>query len=192
MSIAQPDSASPGTAKSNRRPGGRSAKVLSKVKTAVEQLIAEHGPDGLSLPMIAQEAGVQPSTLYRRWGDLNSLTNELATYRLDPKRPIAATGNLATDLTAWAQGIVTHYQVPVNAAMLRAGAAAAGTGESDCLRNRRIEADAILAAVPDGAHIPTDEIIDHIVGPIIYRVIYMPWTLNEELAARLVDDLLRR
>ena len=176
--------------KTTRRPGGRSAKVLAKVKTAVEQLMVERGPDELSLPMVAQQAGVQPSTMYRRWGDLNVLMNELATYKLDPNRPIASTGDLTADLTNWAQGLVDHYQKPINAAMLRAGAAAAGTTESDCLRNRRVEAVRLLEAAPQTDRVPIDRIIDQIVAPIIYRTIYMPWTLDDQLVPSLVSELM--
>lgn len=189
MSDSKPGSVTASDGKTVRRPGGRSAKVLSKVKTAVEQLMVECGTDAISLPMVAQRAGVQPSTLYRRWGDLNALMNELATYKLDPNRPIAATGDLIADLGAWAQGLVEHYRKPVNAAMLRAGAAAAGTAESDCLRNRRVEVARLLDAAPQTARISIDRIIDHIVAPIIYRTIYMPWTLDDRLVPGLVDEL---
>jgi hypothetical protein len=56
------------------------------------------------------------------------MINDLATHRLDPDRPLPATGDLRADMTAWAQEMVEHYRRrPANAAMLRAGAATAGT-----------------------------------------------------------------
>jgi hypothetical protein len=36
-----------------------------------------------------------------------------------------------------------------------------------------------------------DEVIDHLVAPIIYRVIFLPWTLTEDTVPVLVDHLFR-
>ena len=117
-----------------RRPGGRSAAVMSSVKTAVEELIAERGRDRLTIPLIAERAGVQPSSVYRRWGDLSTMVNDIATYHLDPERPIAATGDVEGDLRGWAREIVEHYRNPVNAALLRGGAASADVAGRPRLR----------------------------------------------------------
>jgi hypothetical protein len=37
--------------------------------------------------------------------------------------------------------------------------------------------------------ISADEVLDHLVGPIIYRVIFLPWTLDERIAVGLVERL---
>src|ERR1700760_1266950 len=102
-----------------KRPGGRSAAVMSSIKTAVEELIAERGRERVTIPMVAERAGVNPTSVYRRWGDLQTMINDIATYRLDPDRPIPETGSLQADLTAWAREIVDHYRNPTNAALLR-------------------------------------------------------------------------
>ena len=52
------------------RPGGRSARVQATVHQAVQLLLARMPREALTFPLIAAEAGVTPSTLYRRWGDL--------------------------------------------------------------------------------------------------------------------------
>jgi AcrR family transcriptional regulator len=177
-----------------RRTGGRSAEVRARVSSALQELLRERGREAISIPMVAERAGVQPSSLYRRWGDVGTLMNDLATYRLDPSRPLPSSGDLKADLTAWATEIAQHYREPVNAAMLRAGAANAGDVESDCLRNRRAEASTLIAArVADGeaaADDPTvDDILNHVVAPIVYRVIFLPWTVDETLAATVVGQL---
>ncbi|WP_431278910.1 helix-turn-helix domain-containing protein [Leifsonia poae] len=81
------------------RTGGRSAAVIHNVRTAVEELVKERGSDRVTVPMIAERAGVNPTSIYRRWGDLPTLLNDIATYRLDPERPLAQTGSLQGDLT---------------------------------------------------------------------------------------------
>jgi hypothetical protein len=41
----------------------------------------------------------------------------------------------------------------------------------------------------DASPITPDEVIDHLVAPIIYRVIFLPWTLDEHTAESLVNVL---
>ncbi|WP_405593273.1 helix-turn-helix domain-containing protein [Streptomyces sp. NBC_01092] len=173
-----------------RRTGGRSAMVLASIRKAVEELVADRGADAVTIPMVAERAGVNHSSIYRRWGDARTMINDLATYRLDPERPLPETGDLRADITSWAQELVRHYGTPVNAALLRGGAAAAGESESDCLRDRRAEA-ASFAARP-GAAFSGDDVIDRVVAPIVYRVIFLPWTLPGVDIPALVDSLRER
>jgi AcrR family transcriptional regulator len=179
----------PGTSPA-RRTGGRSAAVLTSVKNAVEELVAERGSERVTIPMVAERAGVNPTSIYRRWGDLPTMINDIATYRLDPKRPLPDTGDLRGDLVDWAREFVRHYGKPVNAALLRGGAASAGDGESDCLRNRRAEAKLMVERAGGSSPVTVDEVIDHVVAPIVYRVIFMPDTLTEATATALVTKLL--
>lgn len=171
-----------------KRTGGRSAAVVHSVRTAVEELVAEKGRERVTVPMIAERAGVNPTSIYRRWGDLPTLINDIATYHLDPTRPLPSSGDLRADLADWATEIVRHYAKPVNAALLRGGASAAGESESDCLRNRRAEAGMLLER-DRGEGMDSEQIVDHVIAPIIYRVIFAPWTLSEDYARRLVDEL---
>jgi AcrR family transcriptional regulator len=172
-----------------RRTGGRSAEVLGRVKAALEELMAEQGPEAISIPVLAARAGVQPSSLYRRWGDIGSLMNQLATSKLNPDRPIPAGGAVLDDLAAWAQGLVDHYSRPENAAMLRAGAATSGSREADCLRDRRTEAAHIIGAAQDAGDIDVDRVLNQLVAPIIYRVIFLPWTIEPSFVPQLVGHL---
>jgi AcrR family transcriptional regulator len=176
-------------ARQGRRPGGRSAAVLASITTAVEELVAERGRDRVTVPMVAERAGVNHSSIYRRWGDAQAMINDLATYRLDPDRALPATGNLRDDLTAWANEMVEHYREPAHAALLRAGAATAGETESDCLRDRRAEAAMLVEHALEPRTVTSDDVINHVVAPIIYRVIFLPWTLDESTAAALVEEL---
>ncbi len=180
-----------------RRPGGRSAAVVSSIKKAVEGLVAERGRERVTIPMVAERAGVNPTSIYRRWGDLQTMINDLATYRLDPNRPIPDTGDLRADLLEWSREIIRHYSNPVNAALLRGGAASAGEVEADCLRNRRAEASLILervserTAAGDESTVRLDDVLNFLLAPIMYRIIFLPWTLEESLADECVERLFR-
>ena len=172
-----------------RRPGGRSAAVSNAIRTAVEELVAEEGSERVTIPMVAERAGVNPTTVYRRWPDAATMINDLATYRLDPDRPLPDTGDLRCDIVAWANEILTHYGKPINAAILRGGAAVAGDDESDCLRGRLDEAAVLVRRAGRRAAVSAQDVIDHVLAPIIYRVIFLPSTLTDDYAQRLTDTL---
>jgi AcrR family transcriptional regulator len=172
-----------------KRPGGRSAAVLNSVKTAVEELVQEKGRERVTIPMVAERAGVNPTSVYRRWGDLQTMINDIATYRLDPERPIPELGSLRADLTEWAEEIVEHYRNPTNAALLRGGAASAGEFEADCTRNRRAEAGMMVERYGEASPVTADDVLNHVTAPIMYRVIFLPWTLDDSTAKSLVDEL---
>jgi AcrR family transcriptional regulator len=127
-----------------KRPGGRSAQVQAMVRKALEELIAQEGRDKVTVPAVAERAGVSASSIYRRWGDVNGLLDETATKRLDPSRPLPETGDLKAELTAWARELITHLNKPGNASLLKAAAALAGSEETNCLKNRRNEATVLV------------------------------------------------
>jgi len=173
-----------------RRTGGRSAAVSTAIRHAVEELVRERGAERVTIPLVAERAGVNPTSIYRRWGDAASMLNDIATFRLDPNRPLPGSGDLRADLVAWTAELVAHYSKPINAAILRGGAASAGQRETDCLRDRRAEALQMVAKAGAVPSVTADDVIDHIIAPVIYRTIFLPWTLDESLATRLVDRLL--
>jgi len=174
---------------SAKRPGGRTAAVSNAIRAAVEELVAEKGSERVTIPMVAERAGVNPTTVYRRWPDAATMINDLATYRLDPDRPLPNTGDIRSDIVAWASEILNHYRKPINAAILRGGAAVAGDDESDCLHGRLDEAAILVNRARDAADVSAQDVIDHVLAPIIYRVIFLPATLTEDYAQRLTDTL---
>ena len=50
------------------RPGGRSERVRRAVLASTLNLMLEHGLRAMTIPDIARDAGVHPTTIYRRWG----------------------------------------------------------------------------------------------------------------------------
>jgi AcrR family transcriptional regulator len=172
-----------------KRPGGRTAAVSNAIRTAVEELVAEKGLERVTIPMVAERAGVNPTTVYRRWPDAATMINDLATYRLDSDRPLPNTGDLRSDIAAWASEILKHYRKPINAAILRGGAAVAGDDESDCLRGRLDEAAILVQRAGRPAAVSAQDVIDHVLAPIMYRVIFLPSTLTDDYAQRLTDAL---
>jgi AcrR family transcriptional regulator len=175
-----------------KRPGGRTAAVTTAIRAAVEELVEEKGRDRVSIPMVAQRAGVNATTIYRRWPDAVTMINEIATYQLDPARPLPDTGDLRADVAAWATEILRHYRQPRNAALLRGGAAAAGDDESDCLRVQLEEAARLVERAGADASVTTNDVVDGVLAPIVYRIIFLPATLTDDYAKSLTDTLFDR
>ena len=78
--------------KEGLRPGGRSARVQESIHSAVRALLEEQDRASVTVPQIAARAGVTPSTIYRRWGDLSVLLADVALARMRPtaNRPTPA------------------------------------------------------------------------------------------------------
>src|SRR5262249_42882867 len=69
------------------RPGGRSARVRAAVLAATLELLAERGYEQMELPEVARRAGVNVTTVYRRWGSKARLAREGRLERASPTLP---------------------------------------------------------------------------------------------------------
>lgn len=165
--------------------------MLAAVRNAAEDLMAERGSDRITIPLVAERAGVNPTSIYRRWGDVSTLISDVATFRLDPDRPLPDTGDFRADLSSWANELAIHLSKPETAALLRAGAARAGDEDNDCTQKRRREAGVLVdrAVAAGKPALSVDQVINHIVAPITYRAIFTPEALRPEIVAQLVNDL---
>lgn len=177
------------TRRPTKRPGGRTAAVTNAIRSAVEELVAEKGRDKVSIPMVAERAGVNATTIYRRWPDAGTMINDIATYQLDPSRPLPDTGDLRTDVATWATEVLQHYRQPVNAALLRAGSAAAGDAESDCLRGLLDEVARLVERAGAAATVSAQDVVDGVLAPVMYRIIFLPASLADDYAEHLTDKL---
>jgi AcrR family transcriptional regulator len=80
------------------RTGGRSARVVKGVLAAALSAFAEHGYAGLSIEGVAARAGVNKTTVYRRWPTKAELLGAaFLTLRDDDPEP-PDTGSLSADL----------------------------------------------------------------------------------------------
>src|SRR5690348_7222894 len=101
------------------RQGGRSARIQKEVHAATRAMLDEVGRGALTVPMIAERAGVTPSTVYRRWGDLGQLLADVAVERLRPSADPDDTGATASDLEAYVLQYAEEMSSKVGRAMLR-------------------------------------------------------------------------
>jgi AcrR family transcriptional regulator len=85
------------------RPGGRTAAVRAAVLTATADLLIESGLTAVELTDVAQRAGVGKSTVYRRWGSVPALVDDLLADMAETSRRRPDTGSLRDDLRSLAR-----------------------------------------------------------------------------------------
>lgn len=107
-----------------RRPGGRSQRVWEAVAAATESILIEKGLDDIGVVEIARLAGVNPTTIYRRWGDRDTLLMEVLMTHAEAALPLPDTGTLRGDLRAYLGEAASLLQSSFGSALLQLGALA--------------------------------------------------------------------
>ena len=178
------------------RPGGRSARVQAAVHAATSELLALHGRAGLTVPLIAARAGVTPSTIYRRWGELAELLADVAVERMRPDADPADTGSVAGDLQAWVEQYRDEMSSELGHGLMLDVLAAKGGAPVEgrlpvpcrCAAFTAAQIETIVArGIARGDAVPeVDAVMDTVVSPIIYRALFGPPAMSAERARALV------
>jgi AcrR family transcriptional regulator len=156
------------------RIGGRSARIQNAVHQAVKKLGASTCRDDLTVQQIAAEAGVTPSTIYRRWGDLPSLLADVAVERLRPISDPEDTGAVASDLRLFVEQFMEEMSSEVGRALIRDVFAAGETPADQCAHftHGHLTTIAERAKARGETAFDVDEVVDHVVAPIIYHILF--------------------
>ena len=181
-----------------RRPGGRSARVRAEVHQAVTGLISERGYGNFTVGEVAARAGVADTSVYRRWGDLETLLTDVALTRLNAQSPMPDTGSLAGDLRAYAANVAREITGPNGLAVLRLVIALSGNGQQgrqardDFLAERNRQLQSMLDRAGERGEYPPDAsgVVDHILAPMYIRVLFGAGPLTPDYVDGLVERLL--
>jgi AcrR family transcriptional regulator len=180
------------TVKERTRLGGRSARIQASVHEAVEQLSAEMDRAELAIPAIAARAGVTPSTIYRRWGGLAELLADVAVKRLRPIADPVDTGSAKGDLEAWADQYMEEMSSELGRAMLRD--VCSSSQEADAVRCCTYTTDHLKVmaerAKRRGERFDAAEVLDHVVAPIMYRILFGGGPLDQAYVQGLIDRIM--
>ncbi|KRD04881.1 TetR family transcriptional regulator [Mycobacterium sp. Root265] len=163
------------------RPGGRTAAVRAAVLTAAADLLIESGLVALELTAVAERAGVGKSTVYRRWGTVSAIVDDLLVDMAETSQRRPDTGSLQEDLLSVARLIqrtlADRRQGSLFKAILAAGTCDVRTAEALAGFYRiRVEemAPIVTDAVTRGqAPAGTDpaEVIRQLSAPLYYRLL---------------------
>jgi AcrR family transcriptional regulator len=171
--------------KEGLRPGGRSARVQESVHSAVRDLLKEQDRATVTVPQIAARAGVTPSTIYRRWGDLSVLLADVALARMQPETEPANTGSLSGDVQAWAEQYLDEMSSEPGRNLLRD--VQSGLRPSYCTKIIGGQLQTILDRYPDLPKPSVDRLINMVAAPTVFRILFSEVALEVEELHRLIE-----
>lgn len=175
-----------------RRPGGRSARVRERVHTAVVELLESRRLEEVSIPLVAERAGVHQATVYRRWGDVSGLIEDVVEARLGALAPIPDTGTLRGDLELAAVRFA-EVIAPLGSILIRAAALSPPSAEAPvAFSTRANQLQALLdRAAERGEKTPTlTELLEGVTAPLYFHALFFGRPADAEHAEELVDRLL--
>lgn len=181
-----------------RRGRPRDTDVDRRVLAAARETIEAHGYAGLSVDAVAERAGVAKTTVYRRWPSKAWLVADLAS-RLQDEAGLEVTGDIRADLARQTAGIAAGL-VAVGPALVADLTAAmahdpefGATMRGRWARRRQIAIEALDQAVRREEVDPGLDpatVVDQLVGPLYYRLLFTGDPLTPEYAERLVESVL--
>jgi AcrR family transcriptional regulator len=147
---------------------------------------------------VAERAKVNPTSLYRRWGDMRLLAGAVAVDRLMRELPVPDTGCLRDDITGWAASVARSLSTRRNVSLLQIMAAVpkpglGATNLNELPIGRRVrELEAMLArGKKRGEKTPElMDILEIVLAPIYLRALFLGPIKTSVGAERLVDRAL--
>jgi AcrR family transcriptional regulator len=176
------------------RVGGRSARVVSTVLRTTLEVLGQEGYAGLRIDDIAERAGVNKTTIYRRWPTRADLViAALANLSTPPKA--VETGRLESDLRATFLTATTLRSTAAGRGVVRALIAERGDPEVDRVcteireRHRAPARIVIERARRRGAlpkRVDVELVLDILTGTIYGRLRERPGPLDPQWVRRVV------
>ena len=156
------------------------------------ELLLSGGHEAVTMIEVARRAGVNPTSLYRRWGTREALLTDVLAARAEAALTVPDTGTLRGDLTAYLKEAAVFLQTSNGAALLQLGVTALSRPDlqpfrRDYLLGRLPPVATILErAVGRGEIQPGADplvVIEHLVGPLFARLLFTAQPID----ARAID-----
>jgi AcrR family transcriptional regulator len=181
----------------------RRARSDQAILEATRALLAEVGVSGLTIEGVAARSGVAKTTIYRRWRDSDELA--LAAVWDDLLSGLKAprdVGDTRAELLAFVEPVIAVLQSPLMSSVIRGltSEIASNSELSRTYREQTVEPRleqlrlVVERGVQRGDLRPdTDVRLAHelLIGPVMYRLLFSGQPLDDGLAARIVDAVLR-
>jgi len=179
------------------RPGGRSARVRAAVLAAAVEELAAVGYASFSVEGVARRAGVNKTTVYRRWRNRENLLLEAMLERGRDLVPIPDTGSLRSDLLAYGKAIVAGVKTPEVDAGVRAVASIGDPDSPITKASRSFWAarfglasqivDRAIARNEIPPHADPRAVVEAIIAPIYFRLLLSREQLDGPFLERLAE-----
>jgi len=178
------------------RTGGRSARVVRDVVAAALSVFAERGYAGFSMDEVASRAGVNKTTVYRRWPTKADLVGAALFSLRDQDPELPDTGSVREDLIRILRDRVPKMVTPHRRAIMHALLMGQAEPELQKLIERmRRERPAIPALVLDRAiargELPADVdrqvVLEALLGPLHTRAYWKREPISDRFIHSLVN-----
>lgn len=177
----------------------RGAELDSAIQAAVLELLAEHGPEAVTMDAVAAAARTSKPVLYRRWPDRRAAARHPAHGRVDVV-PQPDTGSLRGDLLevlrAWAQ-LFTGGSGPLMRSVITAvmtDPELEATFRADVLGMRKDEMSALIRRGIERGEVRADapvELVRELGQSVLWhRLLITGDPIDDELVTQLVDEVL--
>jgi AcrR family transcriptional regulator len=170
-----------------KRPGGRTADVTERVHKAITELLVEGGVEACTFSAVAEKAGIERSTLYRRFPDRWDaiIDTWMERARLDVLPDLG--DSFADDLASVLRKLVEVLESRLGPALLRVAAELRARDDTDFSRAyfdaRMVQLAPMFDAAIERGELAVDvdreALFSFAAGPIYFRMF---------IAARRVDD----
>jgi AcrR family transcriptional regulator len=167
------------------------------LSAAFDELVA-NGFDGATVAGVAKRSGVHETTVYRRWVTRENLLVAALLDRSADAIPAPDTGSTREDLLAMVRGVIAYVRSPAGVAVLRAALLPVADAYSDARETfwaQRLDAlsPVVMRGVERGdlrADIDARLLLETLVAPIHGRLLLTGEPVDDDLAERLVDQVL--
>ena len=179
-------------------PRRRGAPVVEQVLDVTLEDLARVGYHRLSVPEVAERAGLNKTSVYRRWPTKGALVGAALARALGHDGPLPDTGALRTDMLAFVHAAAVWAERPVGRGVMRTlladgddaevrslvGALGATPGPAPIFERARARGE-----LPDDADVALTMTV--IAGAMLQRVVLERELLTDAFVERLVDFALR-
>ena len=177
------------------RAGGRSARVVAEVLRATAAELARVGYAALRMEDVARAAGVNKTTVYRRWPTKTHLVTETMRCEREQRILVADTGSVREDLRLMLHAFAEQGRSP----LARAWLAEIGNPEAlAIMRGSRRDVEAqwvtVVARGMARGELPPDTapvlVVELLVGPIVTRLLRDEEPPTNEFCDQVIDLVL--
>jgi AcrR family transcriptional regulator len=180
-----------------KRPGGRTAEVTARIHQAVIGLIVEGGVAACTVSAVAERAGIERSTLYRRFPDRWAAIIEALTARAGADIMPDLEGSFVADLRSTMRRLRDTLESPYGAALLAViGALHAASGGEHArtfldIRMAQLAPmfDAAIARGELAADVDREALIALGAGPIYFRMFVAARRAEDAFIERIIESV---
>lgn len=180
-----------------RRPGGRTADVTRRVQKAIIELLIEGGVQSCTIKAVAERAGIERSTLYRRFPDKwEAILDALMARAAADVMPDLGHA-FAEDLASVLRKLRDTLDSPLGSALLEVAIELRANDGAEYPRAyfaRRMEQlspmfEAAIRRKELPAHIDREALFTAAAGPIYFRMFIAGRPVDEEYIASIVSSI---